>query len=620
MVGAAAEGVKPRPPRPSGARHGRLSSRRCACLSSLTDTLASIDVRDSSVIGMCLPANAADPSVFPADTPVAISTDDATLATKMGPGTAYDAIRQIASEGIVAKVIFTRCGAIQAQAYTATEAAALVAGDPVAKTGVHALLNAKALTGYEPGIVIAPGLTAQTVGAAIDAVVTRIGDAVGVIDAPSTTAAAAIAHAALFATSTNIIDCSVGAKVSLDGSVVTRALSPHVAAMIVKRDQEAGSPFKASWNRGFKGVLGPSRPIEFRLSDPACEANTLVQAGLVTVIEGKVFWGPYTTATDPTVRAWRSIKRIRTRRAIERALQTPLRLYLAEDVTPHAVTLLYDSIDNFMDGLRGQSAIIDHEIVWDRTLNPNTLLRDGGLRVVTRWRRPPISRTSASTPSLSGGLRHPRLGDRRGAGQHRRQQHPRRRLILLRRAAGGPLHPSHSGPDPWTASSGRERLRGRTQSAPAPRQREAPDPQAGDDRPLPGRRLLQGVARRGDLSAGGRDHDRRRAGRPAEPVRSRSRDWTTFTVYQSLLDATGGDSKAVRFGRIVILKGLVFRDRGAGRQRMKAKDKTKIKLGSIVKYQDILAGRTIHKMDVVTNALVINAVNYSAEHNRLIAA
>jgi len=367
--------------------------------SDLTQTLTSIDVRDSTVIGVCLPAPAADTAAFPQDVPVAFDSDDAATVAKLGAGEAYDSIRQIASEGVVAKIVFARPGPASTSsppAMTAAEKIGYVAGDAVAKTGVHALVNAKAETGYEPGIVIAPGVTATRTGnlknaaaAAIDAVVTRIGDAIGIIDATSTTTAAALTHAADFAAATNIVDCAVGAKVSLDGAIVTRALSPHVAALMVKRDKEAGTPFKACWNRAFKGVLGPSRPIEFRLGDPSCEANTLVQGGLVTVIEGNILWGPYTTATDPTVSAWRSIKRIRTRRAIEKALQTPLRAYLAGDVTPHAVTLLYKSIDDFLDGLRGQSAIIDHEVVWDRTLNPNTLLRDGGLRVVTRWEETP---------------------------------------------------------------------------------------------------------------------------------------------------------------------------------------------------------------------------------------
>jgi len=97
-------------------------------------------------------------------------------------------------------------------------------------------------------------------------------------------------------------------------------------------------------------------------------------------------------------------------------------------------------------------------------------------------------------------------------------------------------------------------------------------------------------------------------------------DWTTITIYQSLLDATGGDSKAVRFGRVVLIRGLISEIEQPAVNGMKAKDKTKVKMGSIVKYQDILSGVTVHKFDVVSNTLVVNTANYSAEHNRLIAA
>lgn len=93
-------------------------------------------------------------------------------------------------------------------------------------------------------------------------------------------------------------------------------------------------------------------------------------------------------------------------------------------------------------------------------------------------------------------------------------------------------------------------------------------------------------------------------------------DWTTVTYYERLLDATSGINK----GRIVMLRGLLNEIEPSGVEGLKAKDKTMIRFSSIVLYHDIVDGVTVHKFDVFNNTLVIDGTNYTAEHNRLIAA
>ena len=75
-------------------------------------------------------------------------------------------------------------------------------------------------------------------------------------------------------------------------------------------------------------------------------------------------------------------------------------------------------------------------------------------------------------------------------------------------------------------------------------------------------------------------------------------DWTNLRYYESLLNqfTQGG------------VKG------------MKSSAATRLGWSSIVLYHDMFNGKTVHKFDLQNNILIINGVNYTAEHNRLVAA
>lgn len=105
-------------------------------------------------------------------------------------------------------------------------------------------------------------------------------------------------------------------------------------------------------------------------------------------------------------------------------------------------------------------------------------------------------------------------------------------------------------------------------------------------------------------------------------------DWTTVTYYEKLLNifpaTSTGEANASAapevLGRVVFLKGLLNGYAQGGTKGMKSTGKTRLTWSSIVLYHDIMDGKTIHKFDVQNNTLIIDGVNYSAEHNRLIAA
>lgn len=92
-------------------------------------------------------------------------------------------------------------------------------------------------------------------------------------------------------------------------------------------------------------------------------------------------------------------------------------------------------------------------------------------------------------------------------------------------------------------------------------------------------------------------------------------DWTTFFYYERLRDLESGKNR----GRVVIMKGLI-QEVEQPQVTGKRADVSNYRVGSICLYQDVTNGRVVHKMDFFNNQLIMNGIDYSIEHNRLIAA
>ena len=362
----------------------------------LSNQVVSIDTRDSTVIGMTGPLPGIDPmneTKIPYDEPFRISTDDPVTIAMLGPGLIQDTVNQTLQEGIVTDIAFSRSriptsGTIDAQL-------AAVAGDPGQKTGQWALLYAKDELGLEPGCLLAPGSTSQRldnaknpVAAGMDAICSIIIDCLGFVSTPNTSREDAVIYAQDFAASLNMVAVYPNALYELGGEV-TREMAPSVAAAMIRSDKANGNPYKAFWNKELMGVLAPSQRVSYHDGDPTSDANFLVQNGVATVIEGNLLWSPFNTATDPTVSGYRSIKRIRTRRAIEKALLRPLRAYLAQDLGPHLVTLIGQAVDQACAERAAIGALIDWKVSFSKALNPADLLKKGGLRLSLKFEETP---------------------------------------------------------------------------------------------------------------------------------------------------------------------------------------------------------------------------------------
>lgn len=97
-------------------------------------------------------------------------------------------------------------------------------------------------------------------------------------------------------------------------------------------------------------------------------------------------------------------------------------------------------------------------------------------------------------------------------------------------------------------------------------------------------------------------------------------DWTKVVYYENLLNIfPEGENTAPKLkGRTVILKGLLNEVNQSGVKGIKASGTTKLKWGTIILYHDLIDGKTVHKFDIKNNKLVIDGVNYTAEHNRML--
>jgi len=369
---------------------------------------ASFLIADMSTIGGAFTAPLADPLLFPLNVPVHFTTDDLAMTTAIGAtGTLKWLTDACIGEGIIASIVATRV----TDDPDIEDAMVNICGSASNRTGLWSLLEAEAETGIAPDILIAPGYTSQRLGNAanpaatvIDALCERIITGVGVVDTPSTSKVAAVEHAADFAETLNLIAIAQGVRVmGPSGTPIVRPASSHVAAHIAGYDKRRGAPYYNPGNQALKGILGPSRAVSFRIDDPDCEANYLLQRGCnsfvqmvknrtsrsVNAPQGKNFWGFFNTSSNPR---WRAINMVRTRKAVREVIPRTLAQYIGRNLGPHLITTIGRGIEGFLGELHGlpEPAILSGwRVLWPRDLNANGTLAVGGSAFRVKFQEAP---------------------------------------------------------------------------------------------------------------------------------------------------------------------------------------------------------------------------------------
>lgn len=363
---------------------------------------------DMSVVGIIGTAPAADAATFPLDTPVFMYSDDAAKLTALGTtGTLRDAVNlingQLGEFQVAAKIVIVRV----TEGLDATATIANIVGDG-ATTGLSAFLEAGPSLGVIPRLLCAPGFTSQRVAPGANAVCAALPAicekllAHAVVDGPATTEQDAIDWRETIS-SQRLIPVDPAVKVLANGLSTVVPLSPAVIGIGVRRDHEKqGRPFHSWANQPVQGIVGPSRPIRFSLTDGATEGQRLLSANVGVLLRGEmgveiaiaqggfVFVGTDNAGEDDL---WRFYNVTRGRDYIHLMMLRTLRFYLGRfNVTGQTVQAIINTMETALRNLKADGDILGFEIKFTRDQNTPEELRQGRFTVNFAAEEAPVLR------------------------------------------------------------------------------------------------------------------------------------------------------------------------------------------------------------------------------------
>lgn len=345
---------------------------------------------------------------FPLDTPVFMYSDDQTKLGYLGEdGTILDALQMVNSQlgefQVAAKVVVVRV----AEGADVDATIANIVGDQIS-TGLNAFVNAGTELGVIPRLLMAPGFTSQRepslanpVCAALPPICEKL-LAHAVVDGPGTTEQAAIDWRETIS-SDRLIPIDPAVKVYDDGMTVVQPASPAVIGIGVRRDHEKqGRPFHSWANQPIQGIVGPSRPIGFSLTDGATEGQRLLSANIGVILRGEmgvesaiaqggfIFVGTDNAGEDDL---WRFYNVTRGRDFIHLMLLRTLRFYLGRfNITGQTIQAILNTMDTGLRNLKADGDILGFEIKFTRDQNSPEELRQGRFTVNFAAEEAPVLR------------------------------------------------------------------------------------------------------------------------------------------------------------------------------------------------------------------------------------
>lgn len=188
-----------------------------------------------------------------------------------------------------------------------------------------------------------------------------------------------------------------------NGITVQRPLSPHIAGLYVRRDNEFdGRPFHAVANQPVNGLVGVLPRIAFSLTDSASVGQDYLarmggimargESGVESAVSegGFSFWG-FDTLSPTTNYTFANV--LRGRDYVEITQVKMLRVYLGRyNITTQSVQALINSMDDHLQQLKVDGDIIDYRVRFEPDRNTPAELRLGHLDITFEAEEPPAIR------------------------------------------------------------------------------------------------------------------------------------------------------------------------------------------------------------------------------------
>ena len=331
---------------------------------------------ESAVIGIVGTAPEADANAFPLNKPVLVIGDrkHAKLLGELGTlPQAMDAILDQTTPFIVVVRVehSDDAKAMKANVIGGVDEAT------GAYTGIQALKGAKAITGVEPRILIAPGFSSDVaVAGELIALANQV-RGFTYLDGPNTNDADAINFVKNFgARRAEVIDPWITAFDAATAQEVVRAPSAYAAGLRARIDLEKGFWWSKS-NQVIQAITGTTRPVDFKMGEPTTRANLLNKNHVTTVIRegGFRLWGSRTTELNDPKWAFEPV--VRTSDLIADSIQRGLMWAVDRPINGAFLEDVAASVNGYITHLINIGALVGGECWVDPVKNTPDELSQG---------------------------------------------------------------------------------------------------------------------------------------------------------------------------------------------------------------------------------------------------
>jgi phage tail sheath protein FI len=188
------------------------------------------------------------------------------------------------------------------------------------------------------------------------------------------------------------------ALVTVNGSNVSKPLSPYIMALYAQADYENGGvPSHSAANRSILGIVGVTPPIVLDITNDANPGMTAIENHFGIVVKGDnsdgslsdggfTFWGTDTLSSDTQ---WLFANVVRMRDFMELSLTRTLKTYIGKfNLTLQVVQAVVNTMEEYLSGLRSNQDIIDYRISFDPNDNNPSDLRLGFIKLTMEAEEP----------------------------------------------------------------------------------------------------------------------------------------------------------------------------------------------------------------------------------------